>query len=273
MSTLTVAGTPVATYVPEPELDIRLAPRPYLHPVRTLGGTVVTDALCHDHPWHMGASVTLADVAGRNFWGGRTFVRDEGYVWLDDHGRIVPVSTSPVDGGFTSALRWCDPDGTVVLREQREVTAAAAPHGWELTFRYALSTPGPAEVVIGSPVTHGRPIGAGYGGFFWRATAGAARAFVGGAGEAHGSAAPWLALTVEAPRSGRPEQAGSGAYTLVFRGLTGEDRWFARTDEYAGVCAALAWADPLPIKPGVPLTREIRVLVADGVLTANNIAD
>jgi methane monooxygenase PmoA-like len=250
MSTLDVAGVPVAETA-EPDLDIRLAPRPYLHPVRTLGGTVVTDALCHDHPWHLGASVTLADVAGRNFWGGRTYVRDEGYVWLDDHGRIVTVAPGE--------LEWQEPDGTVVLREQRSVSAAAAPHGWELTFRYALSTPGPAEVVIGSPVTHGRPLGAGYGGFFWRAAPGPARAFADGGAEAHGSAADWLALTV------------GDAGTLVFRGLAGDDRWFVRTEEYAGVCAALAWAAPLPIKPGAPLTREIRVLVADGVLTPEQI--
>jgi hypothetical protein len=251
MTGLEVAGVPVASYVTDPQLDIRLAPRPYLHPIRTLGGTVVTDALCYDHPWHMGASVTLADVAGRNFWGGRTFVHDQGYVWLDDHGRIVPVAPGQ--------LEWQDPDGTVVLREQRSVTASAAPHGWELTFRYALSTPGPAEVVIGSPVTHGRPLGAGYGGFFWRATPGPARAFIENGGEPHGSAAPWLALTV------------GDAYTLVFRGLAGDDRWFARTEDYVGVCAALAWADPLPIKPGTPLEREIRVLVADGVLSPEQI--
>ena len=88
MTALRVGDTEVATYVEEPDLDIRLAPRPHLHPVRTLTGTVVTDSLCYDHPWHMGASVTLADVAGVNLWGGRTYVRDEGYIWLDDHGRI-----------------------------------------------------------------------------------------------------------------------------------------------------------------------------------------
>jgi hypothetical protein len=39
----------VATVVGDPDLDIRLAPRPYLHPVRTLGGVTVTGALCVDH--------------------------------------------------------------------------------------------------------------------------------------------------------------------------------------------------------------------------------
>jgi hypothetical protein len=263
MTGLRVGDTEVAEYVEEPDLDIRLAPRPYLHPVRTLAGTVVTDTLCYDHPWHMGASLTIADVAGVNLWGGRTFVRDEGYVWLDDHGRVRHLASKPVDGGFLEQLLWCDATDRLLLREERVVTAAAAPRGWELRFSYELSAPGPDDVVLGSPVTHGRPAGAGYGGFFWRATPGAARAFSPSGADPHGSTDPWVALVVEE------------TYTLVFRGLSGADRWFVRTGpgEYTGVCAALAWSSPLPIHPGIPLTREIRVLVADGVLSRKDVGE
>jgi hypothetical protein len=77
----------------------------------------------------------------------------------------------------------------------------------------------------------------------------------------HGSDEPWVALTV------------GGAYTLVFRGLAGEDRWFVRTDEYAGVCAALAFEHELVIPPGGSLSRDLRVLVADGVLAPEQISD
>ena len=261
MTTLRVAGKAVASYVPAPALDIRLAPRPYLHPVRTLAGVAVTDALCFDHPWHMGASVTMADVDGLNFWGGRTFVRDRGYVWLDDHGRIVPVESSPVDGGFTARLHWCAAGGEVVLREQRTVTASAAPHGWRLSFAYALSAPTDAPVTLGSPATHGRPGQAGYGGFFWRAAPGPARAFGATSDAPHGSADPWLAVTV------------ADRYTLVFQGLADADRWFVRTEEYVGVCQALAFDDVLTIKPAAPLTRTVSVLVADGVLSRAQIED
>jgi hypothetical protein len=261
MTALRVAGWEVATYVEEPALDIRLAPRPYLHPVRTLAGVPVTDALCYDHPWHLGASVTMADVDGRNFWGGRTFVRDRGYVWLDDHGRIVTVDSSPVAGGFTARLHWCTAAGDVVLRERRTVTAGAAPHGWRLTFAYALSAPADAAVTLGSPATHGRSGQAGYGGFFWRAAPGPAEAFGAGSDAPHGTAEPWLAVTV------------ADRYTLVFEGLAGADRWFVRTEEYVGVCAALAFDDVLPIKPAAPLARTISVLVADGVLTRSQVED
>ncbi|HWS34345.1 MAG TPA: PmoA family protein [Actinoplanes sp.] len=260
MTELLVDGTPVATYVTTPDVDIRLAPRPYLHPIRTLGGTVVTDEYPRDHPWHLGVSVTMQDVDGVNVWGGRTYVRDEGYIWRDDHGRVLSDILEPADGGFTEALRWVDGSDTTILTERRSVTARPATHGWELLFRYELAAPGESEVTVGSPATNGRTGGAGYGGFFWRATAGEAEAFVPSGGDPHGSTDPWLALTV------------GDAYTLVFRGIAGADRWFARTGDYNGVCAAHAWEDLLTIKPGTPLTRDISVLIADGHLTREEIA-
>lgn len=254
MPELHAGGVPVATYVAEPVLDPRLAPRPYLHPVRTLAGTVVTDEFPADHSWHLGVSVAVQDVDGANLWGGRTYVRDQGYVWREDHGRIAGGPTRPVEGGFAQELSWLGPKDDLLLREHRTITASAAPHGWELTFAYELSTPGPAPVTLGSPATNGREGGAGYGGFFWRLPAGSARATVPSGGEPHGSADPSLTVTVD------------DAYTLVFSGLAGDDRWFVRTDEYNGVCAALAYHDPLVIAPGTPLTRQIRVRVADGRL-------
>jgi Methane oxygenase PmoA len=265
MRTLRVGDVQVATYVTDPPLDIRLAPRPYLHPVRTLGGTVVTDAFCADHPWHLGASLTVSDVNGHNLWGGRTFVRDQGYVWLDDHGRIRHEAWLP-DGppagsqsGFTELLSWCDGDGKELLREHRAITATPAPAGWELAFSYALTTPRQTVVALGSPATHGRTGGAGYGGFFWRCPPGRAAAFSAASDDPHGSAEPWVAMTVD------------DAYTLVFRGLAGDDRWFVRTGEYAGVCAALAFDHPLVIPADATISRDIRVLVADGVLTRDQI--
>src|ERR1700738_3733425 len=83
-----VAGRAVADYVLEPDVDPTLVPRPYLHPVRTLAGTVVTDLLPADHLWHLGVSLAMPDVAGANLWGGRSYVHGRGYVWLADHGEI-----------------------------------------------------------------------------------------------------------------------------------------------------------------------------------------
>jgi hypothetical protein len=259
MRTLRVGDVQVATYVTDPPLDIRLGPRPYLHPVRTLAGRVVTDALCFDHPWHLGASLTMSDVNGFNLWGGKTFVRGEGYVWLEDHGRIRHNAWLPSAAGLAESLSWCDSEGKELLREQREITAAAAPHGWSLRFSYALSTPRQTVVVLGSPSSHGRPGRAGYGGFFWRFPPGRATAFTASTDDPNGSAEPWVAMTVD------------DAYTLVFHGLEDDDRWFVRTEEYSGVCAALAFDHPLEVTPDAALNRDITVLVADGVLTREQV--
>lgn len=82
---LRCAGRPVARYVLRPAPAPRLAPRPYLHPVSTLAGTPVTELMPEDHVHHLGAGVAVPDVAGRNFWGGRTFVAGRGPTELDDH--------------------------------------------------------------------------------------------------------------------------------------------------------------------------------------------
>jgi Methane oxygenase PmoA len=252
----------VASYVAEPELDVRVGPRPYLHPVRTLGGTTVTEALPQDHPWHLGVSVAMADVDGTNLWGGRTYVRDAGYTWLDDHGRIEHVRWLPAGDGFAEELAWLDPSGATLLTERRSVSAAPAPDGWRLSFGYTLTAPAAGDVALGSPATKGRPGGTGYGGFFWRAAPGAAFAFTetrDGEETVNGSDEPWVALTV------------AGAYTLVFQGLAGDDRWFVRTGEYVGVCAALAFERPLIVPAGGSLARELSVLVADGVLDRDRV--
>jgi hypothetical protein len=44
-------------YLPgDPQVE---SPRPYLHPVRTLGGELVTVYRPEDHPWHKGISWSL----------------------------------------------------------------------------------------------------------------------------------------------------------------------------------------------------------------------
>ena len=168
-------------------------------------------------------------------------------------------SSTPDSAGFTERLLWCDGDGRTLLREHRTVSAAARDARLGTPFPVRVVGSRPSVVVLGSPATNGRTGGAGYGGFFWRATEGSAAAFTESSDEPNGSAEPWLALTVD------------GDYTLVFRGLAGADRWFVRTGEYAGVCAALAFDQPLTVEPGTTLTRDVRVLVADGVLTREQI--
>ncbi|TQJ22896.1 methane monooxygenase PmoA-like [Micromonospora sp. A202] len=268
---LLVGGTEVARYVLDPALDARHGPRPYLHPVRTLAGTVVTDALPADHVWHLGASLAVQDVNGTNLWGGRTYVRDVGYTWRDDHGRIAHVGDAERSPDrYAHDLRWRDPAGRTLLSERRRLAVSAATSDvWRLDLDSALTAPADREVRLGSPATNGRPGGAGYGGFFWRAAADGEPAVftVDAAGEetVNGSAAPWLALTGTGP--------GGGAYTLVFAGLGPGDRWFVRTGMYPGVCVAFAFDRPAVVPAGETRNGRYRVWVADGTLDRGRVAN
>ncbi|MFF1740827.1 DUF6807 domain-containing protein [Streptomyces mirabilis] len=258
---LRVAGRPVGRYVTRPELAPRFSPRPYLHPVTTLAGTAVTELSPVDHTHHLGVGVAVPDVEGHNFWGGRTYVRDQGPTELANHGAQRHSGFQLRDpDGFVEELRWVAAGGEL-LRERRtvavnELTGSA----WALDFTFSLTNTTTHPLSIGSPATNGRP-GAAYGGFFWRARkeAQAPRVFTPDAeGEeaVHGAPADWLALV------------GAG-WTLVFAGATAatrRDPWFVRTAEYPGVGSSLAHTERLPIPPAETVVRRVVTVVADGAL-------
>ncbi|MFB6837913.1 PmoA family protein [Streptomyces sp. NPDC056361] len=281
---LRCAGRTVARYTTRPDLAPDHAPRPYLHPVTTLAGRVVTEALPDDHPHHLGAGIAVADVAGRNFWGGRTFVRDRGSVELDDHGVQRHDGFKLCDpDGFVEELSWTA-GGERLLREHRTVAATAlTDSAWALDLTFSLTNTAGRDLSLGSPATNGRP-GAAYGGFFWRAPKEATTPTVfgpgggGGAsgpaaagergsgadGEAavHGFAADWVAL------------AGEG-WTLVFAGATAQTRsdpWFVRAAEYPGVGSSLAHAGRLAVPAGETFVRRVVTVVADGGLDRSGAA-
>ncbi|MFE6978592.1 PmoA family protein [Streptomyces sp. NPDC057682] len=254
---LSCAGRPVGRYTRGPAED----GRPHLHPVTTLGGTPVTEERPADHVHHLGASVAVPDVAGYNFWGGRTFVRGQGPTALDNHGVQRHLGWKLRDpDGFVEELSW-EAGGTELLREHRTVaTAALGDTAWALDFSFSLTNRGAGGLSIGSPATNGRP-GAGYGGFFWRAPKEAAAPLLfteDGEGEeaVHGRAADWIAMSGE-------------DWTLVFAGATEETRrdpWFVRGAEYPGVGSSLAADRRLSVPAGATVVRRIVTVVADGRL-------
>ncbi|MEU6431707.1 DUF6807 family protein [Microbispora sp. NPDC046973] len=261
-TTLRVAGREVAVYEYRGDLQATDAPRPYLHPVRTLGGAVVTETRPADHPHHFGVSVAVSDVDGVNFWGGSTYVPGRGHVTLPNHGRQRRLVLRAVEGGYAEELEWTGPGGRVLLRERRTLTARALDDAWALDVAITLTggTTG-NTVAIRSSACKGRA-GAGYGGFFWRAPRHAPRLAVltaHGDGEdtAHGSRDPWLALV-------------SDAWSLVFVQTGVTDPWFVRVAEYPGVGPALAWSEPLSLAGD--LSRAVTVVVADGRLSRERCA-
>ncbi|MFD9306782.1 PmoA family protein [Streptomyces sp. NPDC060048] len=255
------AGRPVARYTAGADMARDRSPRPCLHPVTTLEGVRVTERMPLDHPHHLGVGVAVPDVAGHNFWGGRTFVRDRGPTALDNHGvQRHDGFTRMAPDGFVEELSWTAGD-RVLLRERRTVaTAALSGSAWALDFTFSLTEASGRPLSIGSPATNGRP-GAAYGGFFWRAPKEAAAPVVFSAdadGEeaVHGSRADWVAL------------AGRG-WTLVFAGAGGETRrdpWFLRAAEYPGVGSSLAPDRRLALAAGASVVRRVVTVVADGRL-------
>ncbi|MFH8470096.1 PmoA family protein [Streptomyces sp. NPDC017991] len=258
---LRVAGRPVGRYIARPELAPTLSPRPYLHPVTTLAGTAVTELSPADHLHHLGVGVAVPDVEGHNFWGGRTFVRDQGPTELDNHGAQRHSAFQLRDpDGFVEELRWIAA-GAELLRERRTVAATELTDtAWALDFTFSLTNTTSGPLSIGSPATNGRP-GAAYGGFFWRARKepeppAVFTADTEGEDAAHGTRAGWVAL------------AGAG-WTLVFAGATDRTRrdpWFVRGSEYPGVGSSLAHEERLPVPAGETVVRRVVTVVADGRL-------
>src|SRR5688572_30291478 len=93
-------GADLFRYVYEPWDPQIESPRPYLHPLRTLGGRVVSLYRPHDHVWHKGLVWSLSNVSllapdgsvasTENFWGGPTYLRaHDGYAFLPNDGRMV----------------------------------------------------------------------------------------------------------------------------------------------------------------------------------------
>jgi hypothetical protein len=264
---LQVDGREVASYVWRSELPASTAPRPFLHPVRTLAGTVVTDARPHSHTHQLGISIAAPDIGGRNFWGGRTFVAGHGPAWLDDHGAQRHRRwLRHTDSELAHTLHWVDRDGAALLSERRAIACVPlTSDAWTLSVQTRLANATDRPLPIRSPAALGR-VGAGYGGFFWRGPAVNGQVRVqspAGAGvrAVHGTTAPWLTV------SGTSTDA---EWTMLFMpadATTAQDKWFVRARDYLGVGSSLTWDRPLVLAPGEQIERHILAVVADGNLT------
>ncbi|MBX6767285.1 MAG: PmoA family protein [Actinomadura rubrobrunea] len=254
-------------YVHTPHMDPFEGPKPYMHPVRTLAGDVVTAYRPHDHRWHKGIQMTASHVSGENFWGGGTYVRGKGYVDLPNVGTMRHEEFTELacgDGRVLVAerLTWHTQAGEHWIDENRAFTVHDVAEGaWTLTFTTSLRNVRDEPLVFGSPTTNGREL-AGYTGLFWRGP----RSFTGGdiiapdgqgGEEMMGRPAPWLAFV------GRHDEVDR-ASTLLFVDPPGaRTRWFVRSEPFAAVNPSFAFFDELVLDPGDTLDLAHRVVVAD----------
>ena len=243
------------------------SPRPYLHPIHSLSGRAVTDLSPVDHRHHYGLSLTVADVDGTSYWGGRTFLPGQGPTLLRNHGRQISTGIEVDESGLRETLTWADQHDRQQLLEHRELTGVIIPEAeaWALGWHSRLTAPSGAT--ISSPALRGRP-GAGYGGIFLRlASADSTEVLTADAtteSGAHGSRSPWLAFC------GR-----HGAdWTSVILVQDGEPRpWFVRVADYVGAGPALAWDSTCVIGAGEDLEIGLVTLVVDRRLSTQDAAD
>ena len=285
----------LAEYVHRPT-DLQLeSPRPYLSPIRTRGGELVSLFRPHDHVWHKGIAWSLPVVGDENFWGGPTFVSGRGYVQLANNGSQVhrsfdavpdaaggeraPDSAGPDSGPadadadpdstparIVEGLDWVTEAGETIFEERRTIAATVLDDdAWLLAFETRMRNVSGRAIALGSPTTRGRE-NAGYGGLFCRGP----RSFTGGgilapglAGgdELRGIRSPWMGFT------GRHDGSG-GASTIVMVDDPGNvqypTQWFARSEEFACLCPAPFFSEEHDVAPGDTLVLRYGVVIADG---------
>jgi hypothetical protein len=266
-------GVTLFRYVYRPDTPALESPKPYFHPVHTLRGNLVTAFRPHDHVWHKGMAMTAAHLSGQNFWGGPTYVRDQGYVQLENNGTVEHLEWEEIGSELSmhERLRWLTADGAPWLREERWIDLAEIDleaSSWALDLTFQLTNGSPQELVFSSPTVEGRPL-AGYGGLFWRGP----RDFTGGqilAGggregpEVMGQAAPWLAFV------GHHDGSGDSSTVLFVDhpdNVRYPTKWFVRTTPYACASAAFMFDQPYVLPPDHGLLLRYRVVVADGALS------
>jgi Methane oxygenase PmoA len=272
------AGVEIACYEYAPDVPAFEGPKPYLHPVRTLSGGLVTGYRPNDHRWHKGIQMTWTDVSGQNFWGGNTYVHGRGYVPLDNVGSIrhdafAVIDLTPDDLTLDEELSWLTSTGETWITERRRLRV----HGvdvergtWVLDAVIELRNVRDTELRLGSPTTNGRP-DAGYTGFFWRGprafTGGGIHTRDGGGPETMGTSSPWLAFT------GEHDDVDGGATLLVIAGTTshGTPTWFVRTEPFPGVAPSPAFHEVIVLPPEDVLRLHHRIVIADRIWTREEI--
>lgn len=260
------------TYVYESKSPPIESPRPYFHPLRTLAGNEVSLFRPYDHLWHIGLSISIANLSGENFWGGTTYTREAGYVQLDNNGRIQHTGWQEISCDDTlhcvERLKWITHTEATWIDEERHIAVSEInPEAgyWGLDLSFSLVNISRQPLSFGSPTTEGRP-DAGYGGLFWRGP----RSFLHGrilaangleGPSIMGKRSPWLAYS--GWHDGNRTQS-----TLLFIDQPGNPRypnkWFVRNDPYACASCAFMFDEYYTLQPDEALKLSYRVVIGNG---------
>ncbi|MFB4277526.1 MULTISPECIES: DUF6807 domain-containing protein [unclassified Nonomuraea] len=267
---VTAGDVELFTYVYSPDTPVLESPKPYLHPIRTRGGALVSLYRPHDHVWHKGIAWSLPCVGEHNFWGGPTYVAGE-YVQLDNNGSAthremttLTAAADRVEIGHT--LGWTAQSGDPVIEERRGLAATLIDDAtWALLFETEMTNVSGATIDFGSPTTKGRE-NAGYGGLFWRGprsfTDGVIQSPQGAGGdELRGLRAEWFGFR------GRHDESGDHSTIVMVDDAANPrhpPRWFARTEHFACLNPAPFFSEEVPLPDGETIRFRYAVVIADG---------
>ncbi|MEV5274228.1 PmoA family protein [Streptomyces werraensis] len=284
---VSVGDVEILRYVYRPDPVAFESRKPYAHPVRTLGGRVVTGYRPSDHRWHKGMQMTASHLSGQNFWGGNSYVRGRGYLPLPErigwmrHEGFPSFVVDEERFACVEELTWVENGGAEWAREERGLSVHSVDvvrGAWVLDWSIRLTNVRGEELRFGSPTTAGREM-AGYTGLQWRGprdftggTVFAPGVEGGGPGERFmGTQGPWLGFTAE-------RDAVDGASTVVFAhapenldaGGSGGGRavhpshWFVRSEPIPSVAFSWAFFEEFGLPAGESFAYRYRVVVADG---------
>ncbi|WP_336204473.1 PmoA family protein [Nonomuraea sp. LPB2021202275-12-8] len=268
---VTAGDVELFTYTYRPDTPVLESPKPYLHPIRTLTGEVVSLFRPHDHVWHKGIAWSLPHVGEHNFWGGPTYVHGSSYVQLDNNGSAVHRDMTDLSAGddrvrIGHRLDWISQADLPVIEERRALTATVVDEAaWALVFETAMTNVSGGTLDFGSPTTKGRE-NAGYGGLFWRGprsfTGGVIQSPAGAGGdELRGTRAEWFGFR------GRHDESGTSS-TVVMVDDTANPRhppqWFARSEDFACLCPAPFFSEEVGLPDGETMSLRYAVVVACG---------
>ncbi|GAA3152559.1 hypothetical protein JOF29_002557 [Kribbella aluminosa] len=221
------------------------APKPYMHPIRSLSGAVLTSFRPWDHRWHKGLQMTWSHVSGQNFWGGPTFLPDRGYQNADNVGRIEHAGFDEVTCTgdrvqIDEKLSWITSTGERWIDEHRRHTVGDVDAGrglWALTLNTRLRNGAGRPLDFGSPTTQGRPQ-AGYTGLFCRGP----RSWTGG--------------RILAPAALAIAGRSSAAAPI---------KWFVRREPFAAIAPSPSFDDEIVLADDQTLALQHRFVFVDHV--------
>ena len=158
-----IGGRPFTTYYFGPE-----SPKPYLHPLRTAQGTIVTRGYpmvknipgeSHDHPHHRALFFTHGDVNGIDFWGegqpskaaqtahGQTYSSEELPKGRTVFRKLEEIKSGPDSGATKADFDLVGPDGKVIATETQVYTFRGGPSTRTIDCEFTLqATNGPVKM-------------------------------------------------------------------------------------------------------------------------------